>query len=126
MSELLVAEEGHSDAPTRTAHHAAVVQSTDQAAEVRVYSRSLDIRFPVEPGEAVLDAAERAGHVLPYSCRSGGCLSCAAHLDEGQTEMEEQYVLEPEQVEAGFRLLCVTTVQGPATFEVEVEERLEA
>ncbi len=28
-----------------------------------------DIEFPCEPGETVLDAAERAGYALPYSCR---------------------------------------------------------
>jgi len=32
-----------------------------------------DIAFACEPGETVLDAAERAGYSLPYSCRKGVC-----------------------------------------------------
>ena len=95
--------------------------------EVRVYapSEGLDVRFPVEPGEYVLDAAERAGLELPYSCRSGGCLSCSARLDEGETEMEEQYVLEDEHVEHGYRLLCLTTVRSPCTFQSHMQDEIE-
>ena len=37
-------------------------------------------RFPVAPGETVLEAAQRAGIALPYSCRAGVCGSCKATL----------------------------------------------
>jgi ferredoxin len=30
-----------------------------------------DIDFDCKPDETVLDAAERAGYALPYSCRKG-------------------------------------------------------
>ncbi|MFC5742649.1 2Fe-2S iron-sulfur cluster-binding protein [Dyella tabacisoli] len=40
-------------------------------------------RFAVAPGETVLEAAQRAGIALPYSCRSGVCGSCKAILLEG-------------------------------------------
>lgn len=39
--------------------------------------------FPVAPGETVLEAAQRAGIALPYSCRAGVCGSCKATLLEG-------------------------------------------
>jgi len=39
-----------------------------------------DIEFPCEPGETVLDAAERAGYSLPYSCRKGVCATCEGDL----------------------------------------------
>ena len=39
--------------------------------------------FPIEPGETVLEAAQRAGIALPYSCRAGVCGSCKATLLEG-------------------------------------------
>lgn len=45
------------------------------------------IRFPCAPDESVLDAAERAGYALPYSCRKGVCASCAGHLAEGRAEV---------------------------------------
>ena len=43
-------------------------------------------RFDVKPGETVLEAAQRAGIALPYSCRAGVCGSCKATLLEGRCE----------------------------------------
>jgi NAD(P)H-flavin reductase len=41
------------------------------------------IAFGCEAGETVLDAAERAGYSLPYSCRKGICSTCEAELRRG-------------------------------------------
>jgi CDP-4-dehydro-6-deoxyglucose reductase len=41
-------------------------------------------QFSVAPDETVLEAAQRAGVALPYSCRAGVCGSCKATLLEGQ------------------------------------------
>ncbi|MEO7200200.1 MAG: CDP-6-deoxy-delta-3,4-glucoseen reductase [Dokdonella sp.] len=41
-------------------------------------------RFEVLPGETVLEAAQRAGLALPYSCLAGVCGSCKATLLEGE------------------------------------------
>ncbi|RUL61478.1 2Fe-2S iron-sulfur cluster binding domain-containing protein [Dyella dinghuensis] len=43
-------------------------------------------RFDVLPGETVLEAAQRAGVALPYSCRAGVCGSCKATLIEGRCD----------------------------------------
>jgi len=43
-------------------------------------------RFDVLPGETVLEAAQRAGIALPYSCRAGVCGSCKATLLKGRCE----------------------------------------
>jgi CDP-4-dehydro-6-deoxyglucose reductase len=43
-------------------------------------------QFLVAPGETVLEAAQRAGVALPYSCRAGVCGSCKATLLEGHCE----------------------------------------
>ncbi|OOG53826.1 2Fe-2S iron-sulfur cluster-binding protein [Rhodanobacter sp. C03] len=43
-------------------------------------------RFPVAAGETVLEAAQRAGVALSYSCRFGACGSCKATLLEGRCE----------------------------------------
>lgn len=42
-----------------------------------------DIVFNCTPEETVLEAAERAGYALPYSCRKGVCNSCVGALTEG-------------------------------------------
>ncbi|CAE6817631.1 Terephthalate 1,2-dioxygenase, reductase component 1 [Paraburkholderia aspalathi] len=43
-----------------------------------------DITFPCAAGETVLDAAERAGYAVPYSCRKGVCASCEGRLVAGE------------------------------------------
>ena len=43
-------------------------------------------RFDVAAGESVLEAAQRAGVALPYSCRAGACGSCKAILLQGRCE----------------------------------------
>jgi CDP-4-dehydro-6-deoxyglucose reductase, E3 len=42
--------------------------------------------FSVAPGETVLEAAQRAGIALPYSCRAGVCGSCKATLVAGHCD----------------------------------------
>lgn len=41
-------------------------------------------QFPTEPTETVLEAAQRAGVALPYSCRASVCGSCQATLLTGR------------------------------------------
>ncbi|MFH0296156.1 1,2-phenylacetyl-CoA epoxidase subunit PaaE [Bradyrhizobium sp. 31Argb] len=61
---------------------------------------------PVADGEAILDAALRAGIDLPFACKGGMCSTCRAKLVEGKAEMELNYSLEPWELQAGFILTC--------------------
>jgi ring-1,2-phenylacetyl-CoA epoxidase subunit PaaE len=61
---------------------------------------------PVAEGEAILDAALRAGMDLPFACRGGMCSTCRAKLVEGKAEMDVNYSLEPWELKAGFVLTC--------------------
>ncbi len=61
---------------------------------------------PVADGEAILDAALRAGMDLPFACKGGMCSTCRARLVEGEAPMELNYSLEPWELEAGFILTC--------------------
>jgi ring-1,2-phenylacetyl-CoA epoxidase subunit PaaE len=61
---------------------------------------------PVAEGEAILDAALRAGVDLPFACKGGMCSTCRAKLVEGSAEMEANYSLEPWELEKGFILTC--------------------
>jgi NAD(P)H-flavin reductase/ferredoxin len=61
-----------------------------------------DIAFPAEPGETVLDAAERAGYSLPYSCRKGVCSTCEARLRAGIVDIGSRSIEGP----ASAVLLC--------------------
>src|SRR5579864_6677168 len=61
---------------------------------------------PVAEGEAILDAALRAGVDLPFACKGGMCSTCRANLVEGEAKMEVNYSLEPWELEKGFILTC--------------------
>jgi len=61
---------------------------------------------PVADGEAILDAALRAGVDLPFACKGGMCSTCRARLVEGDARMELNYSLEPWELEKGFILTC--------------------
>jgi ring-1,2-phenylacetyl-CoA epoxidase subunit PaaE len=73
---------------------------------------------PVADGEAILDAALRAGIDLPFACKGGMCSTCRAKLMEGSVEMELNYSLEPWELKAGFVLTCQAR---PTTDKVVVD-----
>jgi ring-1,2-phenylacetyl-CoA epoxidase subunit PaaE len=57
-------------------------------------------------GKNLLDAAQEAGADVPYACKGGVCCTCKAKLLEGEVEMEVNYGLERDEIEAGFILTC--------------------
>jgi NAD(P)H-flavin reductase/ferredoxin len=54
------------------------------------------IKFACEVGETVLDAAERAGFSLPYSCRKGVCSTCEAELCRGDVAFGSTQIAGPK------------------------------
>jgi len=51
-----------------------------------------DIAFDCAAEETVLDAVERAGYSIPYSCRKGVCSSCEGRLVSGEAVVRGQGV----------------------------------
>ncbi|MFM9940757.1 MAG: 2Fe-2S iron-sulfur cluster-binding protein [Hyphomicrobiaceae bacterium] len=76
------------------------------SAEVVAILDGVRHRLDMRPGEAVLDAAIRAGLRVPYSCKAGMCCTCRARIVEGQATMQANYSLEPWEIERGFTLTC--------------------
>ena len=63
--------------------------------------------FEVDLGEAVLDAAERAGIALAHDCRFGGCGTCRIKLLDGGVEYEDEpFGLSEEEAAQGYALAC--------------------
>jgi ring-1,2-phenylacetyl-CoA epoxidase subunit PaaE len=60
----------------------------------------------VAAGETVLDAAQRAGLDLPWSCRGGICSTCRARITQGAATIAQNYALEAWEIEAGYVLTC--------------------
>jgi ring-1,2-phenylacetyl-CoA epoxidase subunit PaaE len=63
--------------------------------------------FSMRPrGETVLEAAERSGLDLPFSCRAGVCSTCRTKVVRGEVEMEQNYALTDEELAQGVVLAC--------------------
>ena len=79
--------------------------------------------FPMAPGDAsVLEAAERAGLELPFSCRSGICATCRARITEGAAVMTHNIALEPWETGSGFVLCCQARPTTP-TLEISYDQK---
>jgi ring-1,2-phenylacetyl-CoA epoxidase subunit PaaE len=72
--------------------------------------------------ETVLDAAERAGLDLPFSCRAGVCSTCRTKVTSGEVEMAQNYALEDWELEQGYVLACQARVKTP-TLELDYDEK---
>ena len=75
--------------------------------------------FDSDEGETILDAALRAGVLLPYGCRDGLCGACrgkvlAGDIDHGSASTA---VLSPAEREQGMALFCCATARSALTIE---------
>jgi ferredoxin len=62
--------------------------------------------FRTEPGESLLEAAERHDYAWPYACRGGACANCAVYIVEGDLSTPIDTVLPEEMAARGIRLSC--------------------
>ncbi|MBK8019961.1 MAG: 2Fe-2S iron-sulfur cluster binding domain-containing protein [Chloroflexi bacterium] len=67
-------------------------------------------QFTVEPDETILEAAERSGVLMSYSCRGGICRSCLTRVISGCAEHDPAYVdelnIDASEYADHYRLLC--------------------
>ncbi|GAA0795881.1 ferredoxin--NADP reductase [Marinobacterium sediminicola] len=56
--------------------------------------------------ETILDAAEKAGIELPYSCMAGMCASCMCEVTEGEVKLLHNDVLDERDLSKGLTLTC--------------------
>lgn len=81
--------------------------------------------FLAHADETILEAALRAGLILPYGCRDGACGACkgrvlAGTFDPGRIAAG---VLSPEEQAAGWALFCRARAQSDLTIEVRELKR---
>lgn len=77
--------------------------------------------FRVDRHKPLLGELEAQGMSLPYGCRYGGCISCAAKLLSGRIEQREAVALNGRQLADGYVLLCIARPLTDCTFDVGVE-----
>jgi ring-1,2-phenylacetyl-CoA epoxidase subunit PaaE len=96
-----------------------IIKDTGPKSKVSVKLDGIMFDFELaHGGQSILDAALQQGADLPYACKGGVCCTCKARLLEGQVIMDENWGLEPDEVENGFILTCQS---HPTTEKVVVD-----
>ena len=67
--------------------------------------------------DTILQAAQKNGITLPYSCNMGRCATCAAHCRKGSVTMSNNEVLTDTDLQVGLVLTCT----GYAASDLELE-----
>ena len=77
--------------------------------------------YKVDPRKPLLDSLRDQGVDLPYGCKYGGCITCAAKLTAGQVDQRRQVALNNRQINDGYIILCVARPLTDCTLEIGVE-----
>jgi ferredoxin len=77
--------------------------------------------FQVDSRRPLLETLEAHGVSLPYGCRYGGCISCAAKLLEGEVDQRRGVALNGRQLADGYVLMCIARPLSDCTLDVGVE-----
>jgi len=77
--------------------------------------------FDVDASRPLLETLEEQGVDLPYGCRYGGCITCAAKVTSGEVDQSEQVALNNRQLNNGYAVLCVARPVSNCTLEVGVD-----
>jgi ferredoxin len=64
-------------------------------------------------GDTLLQTARSAGLQAPYSCETGSCGTCMAHITEGSARMVNNDALEDDEVADGYVLTCQALPTSP-------------
>jgi ferredoxin len=84
----------------------------------RVEVRNRGVTYEAPEGRTFLESAEDGGVRLPFGCRYGACLNCAARLVEGHVSMQPGTALRPEHLEARVFLVCCAEPRSDCVIEV--------
>ena len=77
--------------------------------------------YAVDDKRPLLDSLRKQGVDLPYGCRYGGCITCAAKLIDGKIDQRAQKALNNRQINDGYVILCVAHPITDCTLEIGVE-----
>ena len=77
--------------------------------------------YRVDARRPLLDSLREQGVDLPYGCKYGGCITCAARLVAGEVDQRRQVALNNRQLARGYVILCVARPLTDITLEIGVE-----
>lgn len=73
---------------------------------VTIILKDAEHRFTVHYPDTILTAAKKQGVLLPYSCETGRCGSCAARCTQGKVWLAYNEVLLEKEISRGMILTC--------------------
>ena len=90
----------------------------------KVQLHSGDKRFVVEHGEAVLEAALKAGLNIAYGCNNGNCGLCAARLLKGEIRKvkDADYAFAQNLKARHYFLMCANTPNSDIVVDADVAD----
>lgn len=77
--------------------------------------------YQVDGKKPLLGSLEDAGVSLPYGCKYGGCITCAAKLLDGEIDQKAAVALNNRQLRDGYVLLCVARPLTDCMLDVGVD-----
>ncbi len=77
--------------------------------------------YRVEDKRPLLYSLKDQGVDLPYGCKYGGCITCAAKLVYGEVDQRRQVALNNRQINDGYIILCVARPLSNLILEIGVE-----
>ena len=80
-----------------------------------------NVTYKVDAQRPLLDTLREQGVDLPYGCKYGGCITCAAKLTAGEVDQRRQVALNNRQLNDGYVILCVARPNSDCTFEIGVD-----
>lgn len=92
--------------PKRARH--VEIRKGDKVYEIsfQLDGQTTQVDSPVDAHETILNAALRIRPDVPFACSGGVCGTCRARVVTGSVNMDENYALEPDEVENGYVLTC--------------------
>ena len=77
--------------------------------------------YQVDARKPLLESLRDQGVDLPYGCKYGGCITCAAKLLDGEVNQVAQVALNNRQISDGYVILCVARATSDCVLDIGVE-----
>ena len=88
--------------------------------KIKISNRG-NTEYEVDDKRPILDELRKHGVDLPYGCKYGGCITCAAKLTAGNIDQRRQVALNNWQLDNGYVILCVARARSDITLEIGTE-----
>jgi len=86
--------------------NAPAIKQVEKVKKVNIIFDSWNTNYRGNSQDTVLEQAEEAGLIIPYSCRGGMCGCCKVKLENGEVEQLAKDGLTDDEQEQGYILAC--------------------